>query len=77
MDSQAMHMNIPTGRINVDWPRKKMGRPKSLMMEQSLNGLFPVVDDDDHYITAVLEYLDNFLTVTVALLNTWQHHTWV
>jgi hypothetical protein len=45
-----------------------MGRPKSLKVEQSLNGLFPL-DDDDHYITAVLEYLDNFLTVTVALLN--------
>jgi len=52
-----------------------MGRPKSLKVEQSLNGFFPVVDDDDHRITAVLEYLDNFLKVTVTLLNTWQHHT--
>jgi len=51
-----------------------MGRLKSLKVKQSLNGLFPVVDDDDHCITGVLEYLDNFLTVTVALLNTWQHH---
>jgi len=54
----------PTGEINVDWPRKKMGRPKSQKVEQCLNGLFPVVDDDDdddNYITAVLEYLDNFL----------------
>jgi hypothetical protein len=52
-----------------------MGRPKSLTVEQSLNGVFPVVDGDYHYITAVLKYLNNFLTVTVALLNTWQHHT--
>jgi len=52
-----------------------MGRLKSLKVEQFLNGLFPVVDDDDHYITAIPEYLDNFLTVTVALLTTWQHHT--
>jgi hypothetical protein len=39
-----------------------MGRSKSQKVEQCLNGLFPVVDDDDdNYITAVLEYLDNFL----------------
>jgi hypothetical protein len=44
-----------------------MGRPKSQKVEQCLNGLFLVVDDDDddddddNYITAVLEYLDNFL----------------
>jgi hypothetical protein len=43
-----------------------MGRPKSPKVEQCLNGSFFVVeddddDDDDNYITAVLEYLDNFL----------------
>jgi hypothetical protein len=38
-----------------------MERPKPMKTEQTWNGLYPAADDDDdHYISAVLENLGSF-----------------